>query len=363
MPMIKVAAYTVALNEEKHVAQWVEQTKGADFRLVCDTGSTDNTVQLLKDLGVPVYEIRVKPWRFDVARNTAQSLLPDDIVVCHVIDMDETVDPDFYDKVREHWVDGATKGWHDFDTGHTWLGARLHARHGIYWRWPIHEAFVPSLNSPLRSVTIPSKMYHRPDSTKSRSFYLSMLINASKEFPKDHRIWTYLCREYTYNRMWDAVIQAAENLTSFSDDWFVERAAACRWASEAYRNLSNFEKAHEWADKAISIDPCGENYFEKVRCYYAQSNWSGMWETCKKVAECEPTKHYLSSESLWSWQLDDMRALAAHYLGDRRKAIKYGRVAHENNPTDVRLKNNLDWYEKGIEEQNKVNEELKNKKE
>ena len=353
---MKVAAYTISLNEEKHVERWVETTKDADFRLVCDTGSTDRTVELLRAAGVTVYEIRVKPWRFDVARNTAQSLLPDDIDVCHVIDMDETIDDNFYEKVREQWQEGATKGWHDFDTGHVWSGARLHSRHGMYWRWPIHEAFVPSLNSPLRSVTITgTKMGHKPDNTKSRSGYLNMLINASKEFPKDHRTWVYLCREYTFNAMWQQVIEAAEQVIKYSDDWYVERAAVCRWASEANRALGNVEKAHEWIDKGIEIDACGENYFEKVRCYYAQSDWGGMWETCKKVAECEPTKHYLSSEALWRWQLDDMRALSAHYLGDKRKAMKYGRLAYDNNPTDMRLKNNLDWYEKGIEEQIKAN--------
>lgn len=353
---MKIAAYAVALNEEKHAAQWAEQTKGADFRLVCDTGSTDNTVQILRDCGVTVYEISVKPWRFDVARNTAQALLPSDIDVCHVIDLDETVDADFYDKVRQNWQEGANKGWHDFDTGHVWTGARLHARHGMYWRWPIHEAFVPSLNTPLRSVVIPTTMYHKPDSTKSRAHYLEMLINASKEFTKDHRTWVYLCREYTFNRMWDKVIEAAEVVTKYSDDWYVERAAVCRWASEATRNLNlSIEKAHEWADKAIEIDPCAENYFEKVRCYYAESDWGGMWETCKKVAACEPSKHYLTSKALWDWQLDDMRALSAHYLGDKRKAIKYGQRSLEGNPNDQRLKNNLEWYNKGIEEQIKAN--------
>ena len=39
---MKVAAYCVALNEEKHVERWVETTAGADYRLVCDTGSRRN---------------------------------------------------------------------------------------------------------------------------------------------------------------------------------------------------------------------------------------------------------------------------------------------------------------------------------
>lgn len=348
---LKIAAYTVALNEEKHAKQWAEQTSGADYRLVCDTGSTDKTVEILKENGVVVHDIRVKPWRFDVARNTAQSLLPGDIDICLVLDMDETVAPDFFEKVRENWIDGANKGWCNFDTGYVWLGARLHARHGMYWRYPIHEAFVPSLDTPLKSVTIPSMMYHKPDSGKSRGQYLNMLIGASKEFGKDHRTWTYLTREYYYYKMWDLVISSAKHLLSFSEDWYVERAAACRWASEASRNLGLNKEAHEWADKSIEIDPCAESYFEKVRCHYSDSNWIEIWETSKKVAACERSNHYLGSSAIWDWFLDDMRALACHYLGDKRKALKYGKYAIEGNPTEIRLKNNMNFYEIGIEGQ------------
>jgi hypothetical protein len=45
---MKIAAYTIALNEEKHVMRWLEATKDADIRVVADTGSTDKTVALLQ---------------------------------------------------------------------------------------------------------------------------------------------------------------------------------------------------------------------------------------------------------------------------------------------------------------------------
>jgi len=349
---MKVAAYAIALNEEKHAARWAETTKGADFRLVCDTGSTDRTVEILREHGVIVHEISVKPWRFDVARNTAQSLLPNDIDVCLSLDMDELVDENFFDEVRKQWVPGANKGWCDFDTGHTWLGCRLHARHGMYWKYPIHEVFVPSLDTPIRSLTITgTKMYHKPDDSKSRGQYLPMLVAASKEFGEDHRIWVYLTREYMFYKMWDLVLSSAEKVHEFSKDWFVERAAVCRWASEACRILGQPETAMVWADRAIEIDPCGENYFEKVRCYYEQKDWGGVWETCKITARCEKTAHYLSSEELWAWRLYDMQALSAHNLGDKAKAVKYGKLAIEGNPADLRLHNNMKFYEMGIENQ------------
>ena len=119
---MKVAAYAIALNEEKHAARWAETTKHADFRLVCDTGSTDRTVEILREHGVIVHEISVKPWRFDVARNTAQSLLPTDIDVCLSLDMDELVDENFFDEVRKQWIPDANKGWCDFDTGSHQIG-------------------------------------------------------------------------------------------------------------------------------------------------------------------------------------------------------------------------------------------------
>ncbi len=60
-----------ALNESKHVARWAKATANAHIRIVADTGSTDNTVQLLNQHRIETYEINVSPFRFDDARNAA----------------------------------------------------------------------------------------------------------------------------------------------------------------------------------------------------------------------------------------------------------------------------------------------------
>jgi hypothetical protein len=46
-----------------------------------------------------------------------------------------------------------------------------------------------------------------------------------------------------------------------------------------------------------------------------------------------------------------MQALSAHNLGDKVKAVKYGKLAIEGNPADLRLHNNMKFYEMGIENQ------------
>ena len=66
---MKVAIYTIALNEEQFVKSWYDAAKDADYLMIADTGSTDRTVELARELGIVVHSIKVTPWRFDDARN------------------------------------------------------------------------------------------------------------------------------------------------------------------------------------------------------------------------------------------------------------------------------------------------------
>ena len=85
--MPKVAVYTIALNEDKHVKRWFESAKEADVLLIADTGSKDKTAFLAKSLGISVFSIAVDPWRFDIARNAALALIPGDVDMCISMDM------------------------------------------------------------------------------------------------------------------------------------------------------------------------------------------------------------------------------------------------------------------------------------
>ena len=66
---MKIATVSIAKNEEKFVIPWVESARESDYLIILDTGSTDNTVELARSLGVIVHEKTYSPWRFDHARN------------------------------------------------------------------------------------------------------------------------------------------------------------------------------------------------------------------------------------------------------------------------------------------------------
>ena len=102
---MKIAVYTIALNEEKHVERWYESAKDADYILIADTGSTDKTKRIAKKLGIKVVDISVKPWRFDDARNAALALLPNDIDYCVSMDMDETLSEGWRERLETMTAD------------------------------------------------------------------------------------------------------------------------------------------------------------------------------------------------------------------------------------------------------------------
>jgi len=53
---MNITLYAIAKNEEKNIEKFIENSKKFSHTVVVDTGSTDNTVQLLKDAGIEVHE-------------------------------------------------------------------------------------------------------------------------------------------------------------------------------------------------------------------------------------------------------------------------------------------------------------------
>ena len=105
---MKVAVYTIALNEAAHAERWANSAVDADYRIVADTGSTDDTVERLTKAGVTVHRIAIRPWRFDDARNAAMALIPDDVDVCCTMDMDRWLAPGWRAKLEAAWTPETT---------------------------------------------------------------------------------------------------------------------------------------------------------------------------------------------------------------------------------------------------------------
>jgi hypothetical protein len=340
---MRIAVYSIALNEAAHAERWAASTVDADFRLVADTGSTDDTVELLGQAGVTVARVTVRPWRFDLARNAALALLPDDIDVCLSLDLDEVCEPGFFDAVRAAWDEhgGFGRGRHWIHTGTWWRAERLHARFGYRWVGPCHEVTVPYHGGPEKAVDVEARLHHLPDDTKSRGQYLGLLEMFCAEAPHDPRAWTYLTRERFFAQDAHGVLDAAARALALPGGWPPERAAICRWAAWA-----DPDHVDEWLARGTMEAPDElEAWHARALVAYARAGWVELGHLCERALACPDASHYLAGPA---WRLHDLAALAAHHQDDQAAAVTHGEAALAGNPDDERLAANLAFYQAGV---------------
>ena len=106
---MKIAVYAICKNESKFINRWYNSMKEADGIYVLDTGSTDNSVELLKSLNVNVVSKNISPWRFDVARNLSLQLVPEDYDLCVCTDIDEIFNEGWRKIIEDNYKPGTTR--------------------------------------------------------------------------------------------------------------------------------------------------------------------------------------------------------------------------------------------------------------
>jgi glycosyltransferase involved in cell wall biosynthesis len=346
---MKIAVYTIALNEKQFVEKWYNSAKEADYLLIADTGSTDGTVALAKSLGINVVDISIKPWRFDDARNASLACIPNDIDYCIALDMDEVLIEGWREALEAVPTQTTrprykyTWNWNEDGTpGLQYGGDKIHSRHGYRWKHPVHEVMVTDRIAEIQNW-IDLEIHHHADHTKPRSQYMPLLAQSVKEDPLDDRNAFYYARElFFYGKLEESIEEFKRHLSLPRAVWKPERAASMRYIAK----MSEGEEKEEWLKKAVREAPDRrEAYVDLAEFYYkAQS-----WEACLDVAEnaldiVEKPLEYLCEEYAWGYAPYDYAAIAAYNLGETSEALEYGMKAVELNPTDERLQRNLIFY-------------------
>lgn len=350
----KIAVYTIALNEEKHVKRWFESAKNADLLLIADTGSTDKTKTLAKTLGIKVHEIEVHPWRFDVARNASLALIPEDVDLCIQLDMDEVLPLGWRPILEEAWKSGnkwpiykhVTARYEDGRPRRFQNYFKIHPRQGFIWEYPIHEVVTPidkSINYDRKEIDL--EVDHLQDHSKPRNAYLDLLEIAVEEAPKDWRMNHYLNREYFYKQDWLKVLQSGYRCSQLPGGWDVERASTYMWMSEAARWLEMMPLAKYWAQESTKVAPhFYEAWHWRAHISHLMKEWDECLQFALKINSLQRQGHHLVKPEVWEWWGFDLIALASYYLKLKPQAIEFGRRALRGNPKDLRLVKNLEYY-------------------
>ena len=343
----KIAVVTICKNEEQFLTRWYNSAKEADYLAILDTGSSDNTINKAKELGIHVFEKTFTPWRFDTSRNYLLDCLPDDIDYIINLDADEVLVPGWREALDAVSPDVTRPrykyvwSWNaDGSEGLVYSGDKIVRRNGYRWKHPVHEVMVLQEGFAERQEFVDGLVIHHfPDNTKSRGQYLPLLEIAVEEDPMDDRNTYYLAREYFYHQEFEKATEMFKrHLALPTALWAPERAWSMRHLA-----MMNANEAEKWLLQACAEYPHGrEPWVDLAGYYYRHNAWEGCLYAATRALDIQTKPMlYLNESYAWGYMPHDYAAIAAYNLGKYKDAVIHAMNALSHAPDDQRLRSNL----------------------
>lgn len=235
-----ISAVLIVKDGAKTLTRCLESLQGFDEILIYDTGSTDGTQDLCRELGARVIQgLVIKPFHFANARNAALGHAKNPWVF--TIDADEVLKKGSLEAMRTallkmpygrgfygthlNYPPDATKKDEPLPSARVMLFAKEHWR----WKWRIHERLCVISGKERTNKIAALVVEHRPkgNRTARRNQNIELLEISLKEDPSHIFALLQLGIEYCHREAWaKAVEPLAEYIRIGQCAGFLGRAAA-----------------------------------------------------------------------------------------------------------------------------------------
>lgn len=261
---MKITLYAICRNEEQNVEKFLKNAEKFDDVVVVDTGSTDNTVQLLKDAGIKVfnYEVSREEFDFSEARNLALSYVETDWAFS--LDFNEDVDefyPEGLDPIESDFTVFRHQRFDDNGEGSTVQSKEAHVRFhrtkNYKWINAVHEmpVFVSTNDHVDESgvdttIKITKKIHKTVD---KELFYLSICEREHKRNPKNWYYLWYIFRHYMTVGNKEVGLEYGQEFLNTSEAYFNSfRIPVFIECSKIIFEAGNPQRAANYAFHAVS---------------------------------------------------------------------------------------------------------------
>ena len=261
---MKVTLYAIAKNEEKNIEKFLKNAEKFDDVVVVDTGSTDDTVQLLRNAGIKVYEHPQTREEFDfsIARNQALSYVKTDWAFA--LDFNENVDefhPEGFAVIADEFTTFRHLRFDDNGTDEPVQSYEVHTRFhrtkNYTWVNAVHEVpnFIPTeeyLNEVGVDTTIKiTKKIHK--TIDKELFYFSICEREHKKDPKNW-YWVWFIFSHYFNvQNREKALEYGQEFLDVSKPYFDSfRIVAFMRLSQILLSMGDMQRGMNYAFHAVS---------------------------------------------------------------------------------------------------------------
>lgn len=371
---MKVCVYGLVKNKEDFCISWFNSIKDADTIIVGDLGSTDSTKKILKNFGVKVFDLKINPFRYDIARNTLLSLIPADIDIAISYDLNQIISENWKTVLYSEWLPGTDRLsclYKSHDQQNTQSLNIIHSLNGYIWEKPIYSQLKDKFSE---KIIISDKIIVSDIIENNICDSENLLDFALKEMPNDTQLqWHYACSflrknpqlEHTFNLCRNAIsisdIEKSNDAFKYidSNDSDVKKIVklfkkiATESNSEFYKCEAMMQLAYIlpadtyiWLIKASAAAPWyWKPHFELAKYFYRNRDWYSHLSMSLKtlnLIKLQPNNSVLG-------YLHNYICIAAWNCNLRELSFEHAKFAGKLLPNDIKVQQVLHKIEQGID--------------
>jgi len=380
----KFSICVITKNESKTLPRLVKSLKEFQERggeiVVVDTGSTDNTAQLARDLGCTTYEVGTKfitvldkqtaqdintrfivdgeePvvaegkkfFDFSAARNYCTSLASNDVV--SYADADEIFTAMNIDYLNHLIKVGVEQFEYNFVYAHDAYGneaikfiqSKMYDRRKCKWVNMVHEV----LTGEAHRTQLPEEMFkleHYQIPSEHRGNYLSGLALDCFKNQDNDRNSHYFARELMWCGRPKSAIKEFERHVAMNR-WQTEKAQSIIFIGDCCGMLRQPEKQVEYYNKAIYADGSRrEPYIKLARFYKANNNHLLTAVYAMAATQIPWGSYYANDKGMYEQEPHELLYWAKGWLGDIKGAQEHLLEALKYQPHNPKFLEDTKYY-------------------
>lgn len=286
---MKISAVLIVKNEEALLGRCLQSIKNADEIIVCDTGSTDRTIEIAKEHGAKVFTDFTWCDDFAKARNHAKSKATGSYILS--IDADEVLHD--FEKVRDAVRSRKLSYYVTMIAEHapeeepqTFQFPRLFKNcPEVWWEGAVHNHLnINGEESTGIEITYGYSPAHQMDPDRA----MRILEREAKDDKTKLREMYYLGREYFYKKRYEECTATLGYYVQHSR-FLPEKADAFLIMSQAYWIQHMGDDARDACLQALNINA----NFKEACLWMANISWEWNGRQWKKMAETATNENVL----------------------------------------------------------------------